>query len=448
MRILKRLIYFASLIVVLWSCESAFLDAKPQRSLLIPATLTDLEALLNNSRSIMNRSGYVSIFADGDFRISDSYLPSVNDAIRFNYKWSDETTTWIGDWDYAYQQVFYANVVLQGLDELKGEYDETKADELRGRAMFHRAWSLHLTAEQFAGVYDKQTAAGSLGIPYPVSPDVNQAAGRGSLQETYDQLFSDLHQALELLPSRSEYITQPSKVAAYALLARLHLIAGEYKKSLDASSEALKISDVLLNYNDLNPSLSRSFPIPIVTPNPEILYYAAGALGTISNQNVYADTSLYSLYPASDLRKKLYYTGLMNYKGSYSGGTTPFTGLATDEVYLIKAECEARLGEMESASNTLNRLRAKRYDKRDFEVVSETDEEKLLNLILMERRKELVARGTTWMDLRRLNKEPGRERTLFRMIEGRNHTLKPDGQRYVMKIPMDEIGASGIEQNP
>ena len=296
-------------------------------------------------------------------------------------------------------------------------------------------------------MYERETAVQSLGIPCPVSPDVNQLARRSNLQDTYDRLFSDVKEALELLPARSQHITHPSKVAAYALLARLHLITGEYREALEASSEALRITDVLMDYNELNPSQLRSFPIPIVTSNPEILYYATGALGTISNLNVYVDSSLYSLYSSSDLRKKLYYTELMNYKGSYSGSTTPFMGLATDELHLIKAECETRLGEVENALSTLNRFRSKRYDKKDFKTITETDEEEIIKIVLLERRRELVGRGITWMDLRRLNKEPGKERTLIRIIEGKTHTLEPGNKRYLMKIPMDEIVSSGIMQN-
>lgn len=449
MKIVRQIIYLTVLISSLGSCHSDFLEVKPQKSLLIPKTLTDLEALLNNSRTIMNRSGYLWAVADGDFRVSDSYFLSLDNPSRFNYVWSDETTNWIGDWDYSYQQVFYANVVLEGLQKMTGQYDKTKADELKGRALFHRAWALHLIAEQFAEVYDREKASSTLGIPCPVSPNVDQKTRRGTLEETYVRIFNDLKEALGLLPERPAYITYASKVAAYALLARLHLKVGEYREALEASELALSITDALIDYNDVNLTQVRSFPIPVdISTNPEILYYVTGASSTITNLNTFVDSSLYDLYSQDDLRKKLFFNDVMNYKGSYSGGTLPFMGLSTGEVYLIKTECEARLDESNKAVTTLNILRTKRYSKVEFKPFAVESRSTLISLILQERRRELVGKGITWMDLRRLNKELGRERTLSRFINGQHHTLEPGNKRYTMKMPMDEIGISGIEQNP
>lgn len=437
-----------SLMCILGSCDSEFLEAKPQKSLLVPSTLTDMEALLNNSRDIMNRAGYLSLAADGDFRISESYLLSVNEPIRLNYSWSDQTTSWIADWDYAYQQIFYANVVLQGVNRLKKENNEALVQELKGRALFYRAWALHLLSQQFAGVYIKETAASTLGIPCPVSPNVNQKIKRASLKETYDRIFTDLIEALELLPNTSTYNTQPSKASAYALLARLYLITEEYDKALGAAERTLIINNFLWDYNTINADLARPFPAPSTSHNPEILYYTLGNTAFTSSAGTFVDSSLYGLYSDSDLRKKIYFNSSLNYKGSYTGGTTPFVGLATDEVYLIKAECQARLGKVDEALEVLNYFLSKRYVPERFTLQLETNPQELLRLILLERRKELIGRGTTWIDLRRLNKQEPYQRILIRTIAGKNHTLTPKDKRYIMKIPMDEIASSGIEQNP
>lgn len=447
MRTLKKLTFLLILILAFWSCKSDFLDAKPQKSLLIPTNLTDFEALLDNSNAIMNRAGYLSLAADGDLRINDDYLPLLDDPTRFSYAWSDQETLWVGDWDYAYRQVFYANVVLDGLDHLTGEFNETKANELRGRALFYRAWALHLMAGQFAGVYTKETAPSILGIPLPISPDVNQLKQRASLEETYKMIFNDLYQSLGLLPDLAAFVTQPSRASVYALLARLYLITGDYSKSLEVAEQTMKITNKLLDYNEINVSLARPFPLPAVNRNHEILYYSFGPTSFSANTNVYVDSSLYSLYQNNDLRKKVFFTEKLNYKGSYTGGTTPFLGLAMDEIYLIKAECLARQGEIDNALNTLNILRSNRYSKIGYTDIQETNRKELLQLIILERRRELVGRGTAWLDLRRLNNEVGFERTLKRMIANKLYILEPGDKRYIMKIPLDEIVGSGIEQN-
>jgi hypothetical protein len=71
-----------------------------------------------------------------------------------------------------------------------------------------------------------------------------------------------------------------------------------------------------------------------------------------------------------------------------------------------------------------------------------------LNLILEERRKELVFRGLRWTDLRRLNKQ-GYNITLKRVLDGKTHILSPGDDRWVFPIPPDVIDANpGMRQNP
>jgi hypothetical protein len=437
---MNRYLILVLLSTALSACESDFLDARPRKSLLVPSTTEDMEALLNNSREVMNVTGYHSLVSDGDFRIDESILPYLAEGMRIHYAWSDATTNWIGDWDYAYKQIFYANVVLEGLKN-------QKSSELRGRALFYRAWALHFLVQQFAAVYDPQTAASVPGVPCPLTADINNKPQRGTLEETYRQIFDDLSEADGLLPETPVFSTQPSRVAVQALLARLHLIRGEYPKALQAADQSLSIQDGLLDYNSISTTLAASFPLPFVSPNPEILYYAIGNTSFTGSTYAFADTSLYNLYGSLDRRKALLFNAALNFKGSYTGSPTPFTGLATDEVYLIKAECLVRTGDTPGALGTLNYFRRKRYSP-EASPVTETVPEKLLKLILEERRKELVARGTTWMDLRRLNGTPGLRRSLTRVIAGETYTLEPQSSRFVMKIPGDEVIYSGIEQNP
>ncbi len=439
------------IILIIWgiftlpSCDSNYLDVKPQKSLMVPETLSDLEALLNNSRNIMNVAGYLYLAADGDFRINDTYLSYINEPIRINYLWSDETTAWIGDWDYAYTQIFYSNVVLKGLE--KHDSSNSLTRELKGRALFYRAWALHLMAQQFAPHYSAQTASTDMGVPFPISPDVNQPITRLTVQANYNQIFKDLNEAVSLLPELASFSTQPSKAASYALLARMYLLTGDYVNALTAARQALLINNKLIDYKTLNPDLSNTFPLPMVNPNPEILFYTIGNTSFTGNNNTFVDSSLYDLYENGDLRKSLYFRPTRNYKGSYSGNVLPFVGLATDEVFLIKAECETRTGDISEARQTLNTLRANRYSSAAFISIKEENPQLLLKAILLERRKELIGRGTTWSDLRRLNNEAGHERTLNRKSGGNTYSLEPLSNRYTMKIPMDEVNISGIEQN-
>ena len=133
-------------------------------------------------------------------------------------------------------------------------------------------------------------------------------------------------------------------------------------------------------------------------------------------------------------------------KGTYTGSAFPFTGIATDEVYLMRAECNVRLGNLSTATRDLNHLLLNRFKAGTYKPVQYNNAQDLLVLILKERRKELLWRGLRFLDLRRLNLE-GYGITPSRTVGGNTYVLLPNSPLYVLPIPDDEIAASGIQQN-
>jgi hypothetical protein len=134
-------------------------------------------------------------------------------------------------------------------------------------------------------------------------------------------------------------------------------------------------------------------------------------------------------------------------KRGYNGsGLSPFNGLAVDEVLLIKAECLVRRGDLHGAEVLYNRLRQNRYARGTYASTTFLEASSALELVLLERRKELVWRGIRWDDIKRLNGR-GAGIVLRRTLGGKVHTLEPTSGRYVFNIPQDEINRSGIAQN-
>ncbi len=189
----------------------------------------------------------------------------------------------------------------------------------------------------------------------------------------------------------------------------------------------------------------------------EVIYFStqvnnyAGTTGYLNRTAVGVDTQLYGMYKPNDLRKEIYFmkNSLGNYnvkRGYLGGGSYPFTGMATVEIYLIKAECLVRSGNNASAIEVMNDLLIKRYAKGKYVPIENMDNNSLLAFILDERRKELVWRGLRWTDLKRLNKE-GSGIELKRQVGNENYTLPANSKRYTFPIPDDEIAFSHIIQN-
>jgi hypothetical protein len=96
----------------------------------------------------------------------------------------------------------------------------------------------------------------------------------------------------------------------------------------------------------------------------------------------------------------------------------------------------------------LNYLLSKRYRTVPvFTPLTAATAEEALQIVLRERRKELVGRGLRWYDLRRLNKDPRFAQTLTRVVNGQTYILPPNDPRYTHLIPFEVIALTGMQQN-
>lgn len=452
---MKKYWILSLFIGLLFGCEPAFLDQKPDKKLVVPQQLLDYQALLDAVPDGMNTAPGMQAIASDDFYCLPGALGWLPPAERAAYLWAKDVFEGKSsqDWDAPYKSIFYANVVLSGLDgAVTGSASAEQLAAIQGSALFFRAFAHYNLACSFAAPFDKLTAHSLPGIPLRLTADVNELSDRGTLQQTYDQIISDLSRAEGLLTGPVTYTNRPSAPAVKALFARIYLSMAEYDRALDAASEALSLHDKLLDYNTLNASARRPFPAMFTGLNPEIIFHASMPgmdFPILSETGV--DSVLYKSYHADDLRKACFFTdrggGVFGFKGSYLGSATLFAGLATDELYLIRAECYARAGQTSLAMRDLNTLLKQRYKAGTFkEIVA--DSQGVLALVLLERRKELVARGLRWSDLRRLNLDPVMAVTLQRNSVDGLVRLLPGDNRYTLPIPDTEIALSGISQNP
>lgn len=439
--------------------KNDFLADKPRSSLIVPNTLDDFTKLLDNF-NVMNVSGSgMSMVAAEDF-----YLPNLKIwqsisavEVRNSYAWLPdlyEGKEIIRDWNEPYVQILYANVVLEGLEKFTGQQGWDWR-WLKGWALFARGNALYNLAQQFSATYDPERATELLGVPIRLEADVTSKSVRSSQKETYERIIADLVDAEALLPDTkpSSYKNRPYRSAANALLARVYLQMGDCERALHYADRSLDLYGELIDFNMLDVNAVT----PIVQDNPEILYscysasVAPSVLGTYRiAPSTLIDSALYRLYKDSDLRKSIFFTISTTYnkpvfKGSYSGNTREFTGLATDEQYLIKAECEIRIGQYQKGLQTLDELLSKRISG-VYTPLYANNKDSALKIVLEERRKELVFRGRRWEDIRRLNRE-GEGIELIRVLEGETWRLQPNSKRYTLPIPQNEIILNGLVQN-
>ncbi|MET4141665.1 RagB/SusD family nutrient uptake outer membrane protein [Pedobacter sp. UYP1] len=442
------------LIGVCSSCKKDWLDVKPDKSLVIPTNIKDYQALLDNTFQTFNKSQGVGMgeIAAGDFNILySSWQTLYNTAEKSSYIWENTVDFYKGeaspDWTNSYTRILNSNVVLDGIGKVKPSVQEQAAwNNVKGSALFFRAFDFFNLSQEFCKSYDQATAGKELGIPLRLEYDINIPATRSTLQQTYDQIIGDLKKAVHLLTTTPLYKTRPSKQAVYALLARTYLSMSIYKEAGLYADSALQIQPDLLNYASLNSA--NSFPISRF--NSEVIFQSIFSYGIFSSSTLIVDSALYSSYAMNDIRRSVYFTnkasGGITYKGSYNGDKNLFGGLATDEIYFIRAEANVRQSAINKALDDLNLV----LKNRTFGVYSEfteADPTIVLTKILLERRKELVYRGIRWSDLRRLNKDNRYKVTLTRLLNGQAYTLTPDDPKYVFPIDNIEIRLSGIQQN-
>jgi tetratricopeptide (TPR) repeat protein len=459
--IMKIKIICTSILIccILTSCEK-YLDIKTESSQVFIKSSQDCQRLLDNY-SVLN-VGYPSDgeASAGDFFLTDaSYLsPARSEEDRGIYTWQSSALRRLAapQWTNTYFKIYTTNLVLEALDDLSDKPNQNVLNNLKGAALFYRAFGFWQIAQLYAPPFTSVSANSDLGIPLRLSSDINTVSIRNSVLENYNRIISDLEEASNLLPNLPVVSSRPSRAAALAMLARVYLSMENYDKALENSTAALTIKNELLDYN----TISTTSLTPFARFNKEVLFHAVmvqSALltgGTTGSNAAKIDKALYDSYADNDIRKTVFFkpvSGVVNayaFTGNYEPSTngTNFIGIAIDEVFLIRAECFARAGKISEALSDINLLLKSRY-KSSFVSINLNDPTETLRFILNERRKELLMRNLRWSDLRRLNKDNRFATTLRRIVQGVEYQLGPNDLRYTLLIPNEVIVNAGISQN-
>ncbi|SFG87890.1 RagB/SusD family nutrient uptake outer membrane protein [Pedobacter insulae] len=456
---MKRLyILLIAISMIFFSCKKDWLEKKRDIKLIVPQTLNDLRLLLSDDDNIMMDNVNLMELSGDDYYVPNTIFSTLEPIERNLYLWSNTVypeDRLIEDWDLAYKQIALANIVLDQIAKIPPtSAQQSEWNDVKGSAQFLRAKSMYFLAQTFCKPYSNN-ASSDLGIVIRKTADMAEPVTRATLQETYDLIDNDLISASSLLTDLPTMITSPSKVSAFALLARVSLVRGDFQNALKYANSSLALKSDILNFNTLN--FGSFFVMPAPQNNPEILQYSIA-----SQRNhrafilVYSrmQNDVYNQYDNNDLRKTAWFmnmgsgeNGTNAYKGSYSANIDLFTGLSTTEVFLIRAEANARLNNPSAALTDVNRILEKRFKTGTFTPIVAPDAQ-VLSIVLAERQKELLRRGLRWSDIRRLSQTAEAPGFISRKIDGVEYKLLKGDTRYTLPIPNYIIRQNGIPQNP
>jgi len=285
----------------------------------------------------------------------------------------------------------------------------------------------------FGHQYEAASASTDLAVPIVLEPTLaigeNSEMVRNTVEECYNQVIADLEAAQEKLPEKNDEFI--NTYVASALLARVYLQKEDYENARDAADRVIGsndfelLADVAEAYGQDEATDEDVFSVEISTldgTNDLNEYYALNDFGGRSDVEIL--DAFFALYDPADARSLLFVVdGDVRYTSKFNNEFGNISAIRIAEMYLIRAECNQRLGTAVGADpvDDYNMVHTRAGLP---EAVSVT-----LDDILFERRLELAFEGFRVHDIKR--------------TKGMIGTMNYDDPKMIYPIPQIEI-----EKNP
>lgn len=408
-----------------------------------PTASIDSETALSNARGVelALNGAYRSLQFQDRERIAfpDLYADNLDFTGTFQtdreFGLRDVTTSngaVLGLWSDPYNGINRANNVIAGT-AAASDLSSAKASLYRGEALFIRAYHYLQLVNWFGGVPLVLEPSKGVGEQSLVS--------RATAQEVYAQVVKDLEEAIPLLPD-GKVQGRATKGAANALAARAYLEMGDYAKARDKAQAVIASGTYSLPASFASVFTTKHsnesiFEVQYTSLNRNSLafWFFPQELG--GRWGFSPTAELNNLYGASDARGAagIQITANKRYINKYpriSSGDDNFVALRLAEMYLIRAEANARTGAAEATVLAdINIVRA----RAGATPVSVAGQANLLDAVLNERRLELAFEGHRFFDLRRHGKATTK--------------LQMNTNRLVLPIPQAERDVNpNLTQNP
>lgn len=437
---LSTLLLYTSLFL-LSSCKKDFLDVIPKGKQ-IAVTTADYNLLMNSPAfyQYLQGGGWQGPVLMGDeIGAEQSFFVSAPSLVQRFFKWDavlySQVTDVAQDLRSFLKNVYTCNLIINEVMQSTGG-TETEKLALLAQAKATRAWIYFQLVNFYTRPY-ASTAGTDPGFPVITEADVVESFyTRGTVQEDYDFIIDDLKTAIPNLPLNTSIKTRMSKVAGEGLLAKVYVFMGKPELALPLLNAAFSdnataaVPATLYDYNETFASGGAFLPISTqsgpASPGNNYNDFRESVLDkTFSNPYAFGNNGIVItpetalLYGATDLRRNFYtdkYTSGLTIPGGrlrkYGVSYSKF-GLLLSDLYLLRAECKARLNDLTGAKDDLEVLRKKRIRVKDLQgnevpdaLVPDADvadQTALLRFVINERIREFAAEGYRWFDMRRLS---------------------------------------------
>jgi hypothetical protein len=440
----KNLIYIGLLVsgLLTASCDK-YLDIQPVGTV-IPTTESDFRALMVSGYQI-----YPAHKALLNLRTDELFLDvtSIDLAqIKDLYLWKDQNpdlNTLPMAWETMYKSIFYTNHVIAEAKNKAGDTDGVK--QILAEAHLLRAYAHFELLNTYADNYNPVTASTDRGVPISIKVDLEQLFAPATVEKVYAQILQDMEEASALLQVQDQATNVKYRFdrrAYNAFEARLRLYRGEWELAAKAADKGLAINANLENLNEAGSKLPNDFE-----SKEMIQAWEEAGKANVAN-STFINPLFITKYQDGDLRLNRYFQMRKddNNKDQYvskKGGNNRFNvTFRNAELYLIKAEATARLGQKEQAIATLttllkNRLTATAFATTQAKLATISNAE-LITYILDERARELALEGLRWYDLKRTTRPE-----IVHSYQSQNYILNQNDPRYVIRYPK-----AAISNNP
>lgn len=477
-----KLIYICcALALVLSGCEK-FLDIKP-KGRDVPHLYKHYDGMFNTtgminlsftqltetgSMMLLESNVYYPYLSD-EFTCSSTSFKNLNRKGKSAYSWQPDILVeedYSAEWGALYAQIYTLNAIVDGI---KSVTDATEGQKraLEAEARVRRAYNYMMLAQFYAKPYNQSTAKDDPAVPLVTKADVSvNLFDRTSVKDLYDFMVKEMEENVPLLPEKFDYNLRLSRAAGYAILGKLHMYMENYPKALQSlklsmqgvkSSPSDKVGLYDYNvtmaqwgYNSAMPwafAATGSVPYPNRTNHKESMYALMASVSGITfffyEPTLFIKDSYIAKFGATDMRRCFYsnksYTGVTtwpHYRQIQNNAMTVAVGVA--DIYLMLAECEARVGSASEARQVLQEFRKHRMPLADSPVpASVVTNNDLIKFTVEERLREYMGLGYRWFDIRRLWNDPLFQdlKKDYTHIDGSGNTFTLSEKRLVMQIP-------------